>query len=191
MSGVLIRTALLLFVPLIIAFFTSEFLGVDKKYTNSDALLQALAEVFRAPTAGRIVLAILWVCTLGISTFYWRQWVDDQMAPMTIQVPKPDDPTRMRTVVCSADELKGRNFAGLSPQGHVRLRINRVDGADVAYSLVRGERFQMDGSGAFDRSNCTLIVNELGSRARIYRDGRRYSLVAVDPLWTLDYYEAR
>lgn len=153
MSGVLIRTALLLFVPLIIALFTSEILGVDKKYTSSDALVQALAEVFRVPTAGRIVFAILWVCTLGISTFYWRQWVDDQMAPLTIQVPKPDARRACERSCAAPMSSKG----GTSPDFHHR----DTSGFASIASTVRKCRIRScvaSSSGWTDRARSTARI---------------------------------
>jgi hypothetical protein len=190
MTGTLIKAAAMLFVPAILLFFTSEFLGVEKKYMSSDALLQAMGEIFKNPTAGRIIVSLLWVLGMSTVSGLWSRFVHEKYAPEVMQIAGPSGQAGLQ-MLCSAADLEGRSFAGPSPEGHITLRINRVRGTEVNYSLLRGGLMQNEGKGAFDQSNCTLLIADLSSRAHAIRDGANLSLVAVDPRWTLRYFETR
>ena len=191
MVGPLVRAAAMFFVPVFLALVTSELLGIDKKYTSSDALLQAMAEVLRTPTVGRTIISVVYVAIMYVSTAAWSRYVGQQLTPEHLQVPAATSTQPGSTILCSAKELEGRSFAGASPEGHMVLRINRVRDAEVDYSLLRGGKIQNAGKGAFDKSDCTLVISDLSSRARAVREGSKLLLMAVEPRWTLQYFESR
>jgi hypothetical protein len=94
-------------------------------------------------------------------------------------------------MVCNANDLEGRTFAGSTPEGQLTLRITRVRGSDLRYSLLQRGVVQNYGKGAFDQKDCTLLISDLASPAHIIREGPNLSLVAVDPRWTLRYFETK
>jgi hypothetical protein len=75
MASTLIKAAAMFFVPAFLLWATSEWLGYDETFLKSDALLQALGEVFKSPTVGRTVVSLLWVCVMGVASAVWGKFV--------------------------------------------------------------------------------------------------------------------
>ena len=96
-----------------------------------------------------------------------------------------------RMMLCNANDLEGRTFSGSSPDGQLTLHISRVRDSEVLYSLLQRGLMQNNGKGAFDQNDCTLVLPDLSSPAHIVRDGTNLSIVAVDPRWTLRYFETK
>lgn len=190
MAGTLIKAAAMFFVPAFLMWVTSELLGFDQTFMKSDALLQAMGEVFKSPTVGRTAVSLLWVCVMGVASAVWGKFVHKEFSAEAIPIVDSRG-GGARMMLCSANDLEGRMFAGSSPEGQLTLRINRVQGSDVRYSLLRRGVMQNDGKGAFDQKDCTLLISDLSSPAHIVRDGTNLSLVAVDPQWTLRYFETK